>query len=243
MTNAEIHTLSGAYVLHALPEDERRVFEAHLRTCESCRQEVDELQATAALLAVPVEEPAPERLRRRVLGTIEDTRQDPAPAGHHTEGRWTWQEIRNIVGVAAAAMLLIVAGFAAVIAELNSRIDDLQARTAQVQRVLAAGELRTVTLTGGLEAEVELIASARADQAIVVAHGLPMIDDSRTYELWFINANGARPAGLFRPDQHGRTLQVVPNGDLSGVELIAVTIEPANGSSQPTSDPVLTATL
>ncbi|MBW3579209.1 MAG: anti-sigma factor [Actinobacteria bacterium] len=242
-SDADIHTLSAPYALDALPDDERRAFESHLATCPGCRREVDELRAAAASLAVPVEEPAPRPLRDRILTTIEVTAQDPGPTGQQNHPTWTWPQIRNVVAIAAAAIVVIVAGLGAVIAELNGSIDDLQARTEAAYDVLAAGELRTVTLTGTFQGKVQLIASARADQAIIVAQGLPVIDDSRTYELWFIDTSGARPAGLFRPDQHGRTFQVVAHGDLSGVEQVAVTIEPANGSRQPTSEPVLTATL
>ena len=44
------HDAVGAYVLDALPEDERRAFEAHLATCLTCRQGVAELAPVVALL-------------------------------------------------------------------------------------------------------------------------------------------------------------------------------------------------
>lgn len=50
MNAADPHESSGAYALHALPEDERLAFERHLEGCASCREEVAGLQAAAALL-------------------------------------------------------------------------------------------------------------------------------------------------------------------------------------------------
>lgn len=44
------HDAIGAYILGALPDDERIAFEAHLRDCPSCRQELRELGPIAALL-------------------------------------------------------------------------------------------------------------------------------------------------------------------------------------------------
>jgi anti-sigma-K factor RskA len=44
------HDAIGAYILGALPEDERIAFEAHLRECQSCQQELRELGPIAALL-------------------------------------------------------------------------------------------------------------------------------------------------------------------------------------------------
>jgi hypothetical protein len=44
------HDAVGAYVLDALPEDERAAFVAHLATCEACRREVAQLTPVVALL-------------------------------------------------------------------------------------------------------------------------------------------------------------------------------------------------
>ena len=44
----------GAYVLGALPEDEREAFEAHLASCPACRAEVDELRRAADALPLAV---------------------------------------------------------------------------------------------------------------------------------------------------------------------------------------------
>jgi hypothetical protein len=44
------HDAIGAYILGALPESEAIAFEAHLRTCPQCQQELSELGPIAALL-------------------------------------------------------------------------------------------------------------------------------------------------------------------------------------------------
>lgn len=44
------HDAIGAYILGALPDDERAEFEAHLRGCPACQQELRELGPIAALL-------------------------------------------------------------------------------------------------------------------------------------------------------------------------------------------------
>jgi anti-sigma factor RsiW len=54
----------AAYVLHALSEPERTVFEAHLATCTACTERVNALSATSVLLAditaADLAEPDPE---------------------------------------------------------------------------------------------------------------------------------------------------------------------------------------
>ena len=46
MTDHDLHTLTGAYAADALDAVDRDVFERHLETCDSCRAEVRELQAS-----------------------------------------------------------------------------------------------------------------------------------------------------------------------------------------------------
>ncbi|MFC5832246.1 anti-sigma factor [Nonomuraea insulae] len=63
----ELHTLSGAYAVHALPYAEWVLFEEHLHTCPGCSAEVRNLRETAARLAEAVAEQPPARLRGRLL--------------------------------------------------------------------------------------------------------------------------------------------------------------------------------
>jgi anti-sigma factor RsiW len=64
--------LKHAYVLGALPEEERSEFERYLLANPDLQAEVEELSAVAGLLALSPQEqePAPE-LRRRIMDTVE----------------------------------------------------------------------------------------------------------------------------------------------------------------------------
>ncbi|WP_308312798.1 zf-HC2 domain-containing protein [Streptomyces sp. ISL-1] len=63
-------------MLHALPDDELRAFETHLAACEACRDEVAELQATAARLGRAVALSPLGGMRDVVLGRVATTRQE-----------------------------------------------------------------------------------------------------------------------------------------------------------------------
>ncbi|AQZ64510.1 unnamed protein product [[Actinomadura] parvosata subsp. kistnae] len=75
----ELHTLSGAYAVHALPYAEWVLFEEHLHACGPCADEVRHLRETAARLAEAVAERPPARLRRRLLDAAARSRgfEDP----------------------------------------------------------------------------------------------------------------------------------------------------------------------
>lgn len=242
---ADIHTLTGAYAVNALPDDERRVFERHLADCGACRHEVAELRATAARLGRAAAEAPPPGLRDRVLAAADTTRQlppTPVPPARHVapEGRTRGAAWVTWLGGAAAAVLATAAVFlGGMTANLDNRIDRLQAANERLVEVLSAPDATTVAMQGPSDASARVVLSPSRSEAIFVASGLPAVPEDRIYELWLISADTATPAGLVRPDD-GRAHHVM-TGDLTQVSAIGVTVEPAGGSPQPTSDPILLA--
>ncbi|MGW3094253.1 zf-HC2 domain-containing protein [Streptomyces sp. NPDC001102] len=68
--HADLLTLTAAYALDALPEDELLLFELHLVACPACREEVEDLAAAAMELATLQPLQAPAAMRSRVLGLL-----------------------------------------------------------------------------------------------------------------------------------------------------------------------------
>ncbi|MGH2599223.1 MAG: anti-sigma factor, partial [Dehalococcoidia bacterium] len=68
MTCADVHELSGAIALGAIPPDEWPAIREHLATCTRGHPEIDQLRVTATLLleAAPPDDP-PAGLRDRIL--------------------------------------------------------------------------------------------------------------------------------------------------------------------------------
>ena len=76
-----LHALSGAYVVDALDDHERAIFEAHLPGCRDCQAEVASLREAAAVLAADAELTPPDSLRASVLAGIRNIRPLPPEAG------------------------------------------------------------------------------------------------------------------------------------------------------------------
>ncbi|MGV9375474.1 anti-sigma factor [Nonomuraea sp. NPDC003707] len=74
MMTDDLHTLSGAYAVHALPYAEWVLYEEHLLACSACWMEVRRLRETAARLAEAVAEPPPATLRQRLLDAAHELR-------------------------------------------------------------------------------------------------------------------------------------------------------------------------
>lgn len=250
MTHPDLHSLTGAYALDALDDDERRAFELHLVDCATCRDEVDGFRATTATLGSAVAEPPPAHLKDAVMAEVGRTRQEAPPAEGTARAasvvareasrpaRRAWTE--RLLVPAAAVMALVVAGLSILVGNLNQRIDELSV-TSDVADVVAAADLQTweAELPDGGTARV--MYSASRGEGWFVADDMRPTDEGRVYELWVIDDEGPSPAGLF--DAHdGRALHSF-TGDMDGVAAMAVTVEPASGSPQPTSDPIVTFEL
>ena len=251
--NADIHTLTGAYAANALPVDERVDFERHLRMCEACGSEVRELQATTALLAVAVAAPPPPALRARVMAEIGRVRQlgpellpgtrdsnpDQGPAPIRLV-RWT----RRAVAVGIAALVLAAAGLGVVTFQQREELRQQDATVASalaLSDLLTAPDVKVNSVTSG-DTVGTVVASSERDEAVFLSSGLPAVPADRTYQLWVIGADGPESAGLLTLGDQGSTSPALA-ADTSGAQSLAVTVEPAGGSEQPTTDPLLLVEL
>lgn len=230
MTEPDVHTLTGPYVLDALPDDERARFEAHLGECAFCTTEVAELRTAAVKLATQVSTPPPPALKADVMAAIEHVRQLPPvvqdqparPAAHRRFGR------RSLLALAAAAAVIAASGGIA-IDQYRDRQAVEQANQ-QVVAVLTQPDARTVhgAVEGGGRATVVL--SAQANRSVVVLRDLPKLPHDRTWQLWMIDPQQtAHSVGLAAGD-----LTRVINGSTTGMTAFGLTVEPDGGSPKPT---------
>lgn len=240
----DIHTLTGAYAVDALPDDERRRFERHLGDCQACQQEVAELTATAARLGTAAAESPPPGLRHRVLAAADTVRQEPPATGRRTGGARppvappTSPWVSWLAGAAAAILAIAAVYLAGLSASLDHRVEQLEAANQRVAEILSSPDATTLTMDGPQGAVGRVVMAPSRGQALFVADGLPPVPEDRIYELWLIAGEQATPAGLVRPDDQGQARHVM-EGEMAGVTAIGVTVEPAGGSPQPTSDPVM----
>ena len=120
MSHSELRDLSGLYALGMLTGEERREFEAHLESCQSCVAEVRQAREAVDALgaSVPQVEP-PASLRARVLASAERQGNVAAPEEPSvtatasptipaSRARMSWRQSVPY-GLAAAASLAAVA--------------------------------------------------------------------------------------------------------------------------------------
>jgi anti-sigma-K factor RskA len=263
----DLHHLSGAYAVDALDDAERTSFEQHLAVCADCRAEVAELSAAAHSLSSLAEATPPPSLRASVLGGIAQVRPLPpltddagaptpvAPASTAAPAEAAGVDADDVAPDAGGSVVPIrrrprtawfaAAAAAAVIAVGGlawSPWSDDPSSQSPMARVAAAADAQKVGSTkGGVTTEV--VYSKQLGKAAISVTGLPPAPDGKTYQLWYVGAGGTiTSAGLFAVDADGRG-QALLAGQAAPTDKVAVSVEPAGGSTQPTTDPLVVLPL
>jgi anti-sigma-K factor RskA len=232
---SDLHKLTGAYAVDALDDIERARFEQHLAGCEDCRAEVAELRATASLLADSVAVPPPASLRDSVLAGITQIRpfppevpvHPPVPA-HEPAGRG-----RSWLPFLVAAALALVVGIGAAVTQPWAT-DEVPQLTA-AEQVLQAPDAEKVFVDLGDAGQATVVRSKAEDRAVIRTEDMVSAPDGKAYELWFIDGDEFVSAGLM-PDAADQT--VVLDGPAAEAVAVGITVEPAEGSDQPTTEPI-----
>ncbi|HET7386159.1 MAG TPA: anti-sigma factor [Nocardioidaceae bacterium] len=228
--NTELHTLSGAYALDALGQEEVEAFRTHLEQCQACRIEVAELQATAAELAASETATPPAALRARVLAAASREPQLPP------EVRWisTARARRWMPRLLTAAAAVVVIVLAAVFGIGHLIGGEQPTMSAAASRVFHAGDAQTSTAHTSNGGVVTVAVSRQNGKMAVETDQLPSLGSAQTYQLWTVRAGTATSAGVVSDLSSGAAMPLPAAGTT-----VAITIEPAGGSRQPTTRPIV----
>jgi len=222
----------AAYLLDALDERERTEFETHLAGCDRCRAELRWLQPAVDVLPASVEQiEPPAELRNRILGAIEaDAGPAKASRARPTKPPF-WSRVSSraaLTGVAAVVALAVgIAGGYALRGDSDSS--------------------QTIATTVPVEPTAPSIRAAanivRHDDTYTldVSH-MPDLRPGDVYQVWMRNGKQLQPSILFVPSRDGTAKLVLPAQTGAADEML-VTREPSGGSQEPTSAPLVSATL
>ncbi len=227
----------GAYVVDAVPDDQRAEFHRHLAGCDHCQAEVSEFTETVAALASTVATTPPPELRASVLGSIARVRPlppvEPAPQQPSSnvvdlDQRRTGRRGFLRWGVAAASVGVVGLGAAGSISgwrTANSRAEALAAQ----KELLAAPDAKLIPVELNNGGQGSYLLSRQHNRAMFVTEGMPRLPAGKVFQQWILV--GARP---IRDVIFGHTDEPVwLTGDVAGADNFAVTIENDGGANTP----------
>jgi anti-sigma factor RsiW len=219
---------SAAYVLGALDPEELEAYRLHLRTCSVCQEEVASMQQLAD--ALPSSVPAyalSRRVRRQVLAEV---RADARPRDRRVPAVAQWRPAwtRSLPGLPAPGLALAMVAALAVAVIVGIQVGDSRSNSTHVYGAsIGHASIRVSDGHGEL-----------------IVNRLARPSGTNIYEVWL--KRPGRPvqatSALFSVTRAGRGSVDVPGHHGSGDEVM-VTQEPAGGTSQPTTDPVVVASI
>jgi hypothetical protein len=250
MNCAEATELAGLYVLDALEPAERALVDAHLATCTQAHAEFSEVGGVVpalATLAEPVA--APDSLKDKVLadyraGAGAGARQPasvllaPVPIPALRPSRPSW--LGWAAAAAAVLLLAVTAGWAFTVQSHADAQAQRAQQLAQAINLMAQPDSKVALLSGtgssiGAASVHGFAALSPSGSGYLVMVGLSSAPAGQTIQAWTISNGSATSAGLMSVDADGYALITLPGA--ATADAIALTIEPAGGSDQPTSDP------
>jgi anti-sigma-K factor RskA len=240
----DLHVLAGAYSVDAIDdESERARFEHHLRSCQQCSDEVRGMAATTTRLAFAASAPPPPQLRDHVLAAVSRTRQLPPVVDHGSVPREPRsRRMPRLAWAAVAASLAVIIALTAVLARTQGELNKAKAREAAMAAVLAAPDARVVTQATSAGGTATAVYSLARHALVVASAKLPPPPHGKVYELWLLGPPRVRPAGLLPAASQGHTAPMLVAGLISGDQL-GLTVEPAGGTSRPTTTPIVVLPL
>jgi anti-sigma-K factor RskA len=228
----------AVYALGALPPDEARAVAAHLLTCTECLAEYEALRpaVTATALSAEVSDdasPGP-LLKARIMREVRGSSAVPSAASVPVQQRFArWATL-------AAALVFAVGAVYVAVTTFGSQAHRDAAVIATQQQALAdvtAPDAKRYTFGHGA-------VFVRGAHVYVTMPNMPMPPKGKVYEAWTLPKGSKKmaPSMTFMPANRDATIVRLPQ-DAGEVTAVAVSVEPAGGSLQPTSKPIAVAVL
>ncbi len=242
----DLHSLSGAYALDALEGGaEHDRFTRHMSRCQSCASEVRGFREVGTALAFAAATEPPPDLRDRVLAAVALTRQLPPEVKTQARPRRTraWVPwVPWLSGAIATASIVVAVLFGFAQAHTQQELNQVRAENQAISLLLAAPKARLLTHTVTRGGVATVVLAADRHELVVITSGLPALPPGQVYQLWLIGKTKIVSAGLLPSAKSGRTAPVLASGVVKG-DTLGLTVEPAPGSAQPTTKPILALPL
>jgi len=227
----DMHSLSGAYALDALEGGaERDRFTRHLNRCQSCAGEIRGFREVATAMA---------------FAAAARTRQLPPEVRTHARPRRTraWVPwVPWLSGAIATASIVVAVLFGFAQAHTQQELNQVRAENQAIALVLSAPQVRLLTHSTSKGGVATVVLAADRHQLVVTTNGLPALPAGKVYQLWLIGKTKIVSAGLLPASTSGQTPPVLASGVVKG-DTLGLTVEPAPGSAQPTTKPILALPL
>ncbi len=230
--------LLPGFVLDALTEEEMRQVREHLAGCADCRVELAHLQLVADELPLALSQAVPSpSVKTNLMQSIHARYALPAPQKSAPISRRIWPVAyrQSLATLALVLIILLVAGNLFLWRQLTLITQGVSAPV----RVLAM-----VNSDFSPNARGTVVLNPSSRYGVLMVADLTSLSADKQYQIWLTKGSEHISAGVFSVDQSGyAVLEIIAPQAFQDYELIAISVEPAGGSLQPTGPNVFQAQI
>ncbi|MDQ0113778.1 anti-sigma factor [Paenibacillus harenae] len=220
------------YLSGACSEEEKEAFERHLISCDSCKQELAELQIVWEELPLDMEriEP-PEDLKEQIMAAAKAA---PKRRKARTD-RKLW---KAAIAVAAAALIFVSGSLLDYPFVKNQ---DTRLETIEKALMAPASEIMQISMLKAESTESEhaygvacIVDNGKSKQFVVYVFGARETKNEEAYQVWLLRDGIRSSAGTFRVNEKGVGLLVMGiESEQLTYDNIGITLEPDETGDQP----------
>lgn len=240
------------YINGQLTDTERKEFEAHLETCSTCQEELNEIKELTDDLGFDVDpvEP-PSAMKDRVLAaafaekapvdsqSTDDQDKTVTPIKEKQELPKRKKKRNWLIPTMAAALVLSLIGNVYTVNQLSGPGDTVVEPGISVDSLVQRLSLQPAEETIPFEATASFVNKDQYQQLIVEADQLSQTEDTQVYQVWLLKDGDPYRAGTFTPAEDGSGMSTFDIDPSMGFDTIAITIEPDETSETPEGEIVL----
>ncbi|MGE6553835.1 anti-sigma factor [Exiguobacterium artemiae] len=243
------------YFNGTLSAADRDAFEAHLATCDDCKQALQEMQD----LMLPIAESLPERpiptgMKSRILGEVLGSTNQESEPGTAPASKPVVQETDRVSELDAArskkekkpsvplGWLMSIA--AALILSLGANAYFLSQDESSPAEEFAMDEVKGMgnfESTASIKGSSMIFTKDDKEFMLVQLKDLPPLKEGELYQLWTIQGDTPRANGVI--EQDGEAAAVFPVKGDGTIDAVAITVEPEPDLEKPTGEVVASVTL
>ncbi len=235
-----------------LSEEEKAAFEAHLKECPDCQEELAEWQElTTDLPYLSDEIEPPNGMKQRILTNVfendqtiekEETYRPVAPVTDIDAVRSETPRKKNgwLTGLLAAGLLLSLGTNAYLFAEneKNEQVIEEQMSKTYKSVQLASEQSDSAGIASMVQKDEKM-------NLVVQTHNMTQVQGKEVYQVWLIEGDKKYRAGTFIPDENGNGAVVFPvtYPGKHKWDAVAISHEPTKDSKQPKGTIVMASNL
>lgn len=225
-----------SYIANTLSESDKEIFEVHMQTCDSCREDYKELSESWEVLQFDFEDQdVPKSLKEEVFSFIfkDDDKEQKLSV---TDKLVAWRSgLKSQFRPLTSSLIIMLLIVTSILTYVNSRSgNEVQDTSSQQAEIITSLHLKTANVQlNEASGYAYIVQQDDTKKLIIQVDGLPKLEGTETYQVWLLKDSHRLNAGIFNTNETGSGMLVHSLSKEESFDQIGITKEPELNNTQP----------